>query len=67
MSTLEMGQLKFISEAASESLVIHIEGSINEDLVIEKAAELKHAHIIFDMQNMQNTVNDGREENCRYA
>jgi anti-anti-sigma regulatory factor len=53
MSTLEMGQLKFISETAGDSLVIHIEGSINEDLVIEKAAELKHAHIIFDMQKVK--------------
>jgi anti-anti-sigma regulatory factor len=53
MNTLEMGQLKFFSEKSGNSLVIHIEGSINEDLVIEQAAELRHPHIIFDMQKVK--------------
>jgi anti-anti-sigma regulatory factor len=53
MNTLEMGQLKFFSETTGNSLVIHIEGSINEDLVIEQAAGLHHPHIIFDMQKVK--------------
>lgn len=53
MSNIEMGQLKFNSEKSGNTLVIRIEGSINEDLVIEKAAELKNPHITFDMQKVK--------------
>ncbi len=53
MSTVQMGQLKFNAEDQDQSLLISVEGSINEDLQIEKLTELKKAHIIFDLDKVK--------------
>jgi len=48
-----MGQLKFSAEDQDQSLLITVEGSINEDLQIEKLTELKKSHIIFDLDKVK--------------
>jgi hypothetical protein len=53
MSNIQMGQLKFNAEKSGDTLLVKIEGSINEDLIIEQAAELHHSHITFDMQKVK--------------
>lgn len=53
MSTVQMGQLKFEAEDQGQSLLIKVEGSINEDLQIEKLTEMKKPHIIFDMDKVK--------------
>jgi anti-anti-sigma regulatory factor len=53
MSTIEMGQLKFHSETNGEIIHIRVEGSINEDLLIEKVADLKNSRITFDLEKVK--------------
>lgn len=53
MSTVQMGQLKFHNEDQDQSILVKIEGSINEDLQIEKVSDLKRPHIIFDMDQVK--------------
>ena len=53
MNTIEMGQLKFHIEQQDQTLLIKVEGSINEDLQIEKLSHLKASQMIFDVDNVK--------------
>ena len=53
MNTVEMGQLKFNIEQQDQVLMVKVEGSINEDLQIEKLAHLKAPHMIFDVDGVK--------------
>jgi len=53
MNTIEMGQLKFHIEQQDQTLMVQVEGSINEDLQIEKLSHLKASHILFDVDKVK--------------
>ena len=53
MNTIEMGHLKFNIEGQGDSIIVVVEGSINEDLQIEKLSHIKSPLIIFDMDKVK--------------
>jgi hypothetical protein len=53
MNTIQMGQLKFNYETNGSSLTLSIEGSINEDLQIDKLNELSGTEIRIDMDKVK--------------
>jgi anti-anti-sigma regulatory factor len=57
-----MGQLKFNIEAKDGGLFVKVEGSINEDLHIEKLSELKAPKLVFDMDKIKNINSCGIRE-----
>lgn len=48
-----MGQLKFNYEIQGSNLRLSVEGSINEDLQIDKLSELNGSTIVIDMNNVK--------------
>lgn len=53
MNTIQMGQLKFNIEQDGEHITIAVEGSINEDLQIEKLAEYKSGSYTIDFDKVK--------------
>jgi hypothetical protein len=53
MSTIQMGQLKFNYENQGSDLKLSVEGSINEDLQIDKLTDLNGSKIVIDMNNVK--------------
>jgi len=53
MNTIQMGQLKFNYDIQDSNLQLNIEGSINEDLQIDKITDLKATNIVIDMDKVK--------------
>lgn len=53
MNTIQMGQLKFNVNIDGNSRAVSVEGSINEDLQIEKLSDLKGGAITFDLDRVK--------------
>jgi len=53
MNIIEMGHLKFNIAEQDNTLVVVVEGTINEDLQIEKLSELKSSLIVFDLEKVK--------------